>query len=86
MSPEDIVLCVDVGPEMGSEWAGAGPGGSAMSRMRVVQAALSGFVRRKASFNQRHRFALCTLGDGVTVVRPLSQDIRGVLEAIDRLQ
>lgn len=86
MSPEDIVLCVDVGPEMGSEWAGAGPGGSATSRMRVVQAALSGFVRRKASFNQRHRFALCTLGDGVTVVRPLSQDIRGVLEAIDRLQ
>ena len=48
---------MDVGPEMGSEWAGAGPGGSATSRMRVVQAALSGFVRRKASFNQRVRLS-----------------------------
>lgn len=49
------VLCVDVGPEMGSEWLGAGSGGSSTTRMRVVQAALSGFVLRKSSFNPRVR-------------------------------
>ncbi|CAM9321920.1 unnamed protein product [Ectocarpus sp. 12 AP-2014] len=86
MSPEDVVLCVDVGPEMSSEWAGAGPGGTASTRMRVVQAALRGFVRRKASFNPKHRFAVLALGDGVTVVRPLTSDLRSVFEAIDRLQ
>ncbi|CAN0542761.1 unnamed protein product, partial [Ectocarpus sp. 12 AP-2014] len=85
------VLCVDVGPEMSSEWAGAGPGGTASTRMRVVQAALRGFVRRKASFNPKarrclHRFAVLALGDGVTVVRPLTSDLRNVFEAIDRLQ
>ncbi|CAM9228833.1 unnamed protein product [Ectocarpus sp. 6 AP-2014] len=91
MSPEDVVLCVDIDPEMSSEWAGAGPGGTASTRMRVVQAALRGFVRRKASFNPKarrclHRFAVLALGDGVTVVRPLTSDVRAVFEAIDRLQ
>lgn len=52
------MLCVDVGPEMGSEWAGAGPGGVVSTRMRVVQSALSGFVRRKSSFNQKVRLVI----------------------------
>ncbi|CAM9897509.1 unnamed protein product [Pylaiella littoralis] len=86
MSPEDILLCIDVGVEMNSEWAGAGPGGTTSSRMQVVKAALRGFVRRKASFNPKHRFALLALGDGVTVVRPLTSDIRSVFDSIDRLQ
>ncbi|CAM9407672.1 unnamed protein product [Ascophyllum nodosum] len=86
MCPEDIVLCVDIGPEMGSKWCGAGPGGVATTRMRVVQAALVGFVRRKSSFNHRHRFALCIMGKGVQVVRPLTSDVRSVQDAIERLQ
>eukprot|EP00903_Cladosiphon_okamuranus_P011030 g10417.t1 len=86
MSPEDLVLCIDVGPEMTSEWPGAGSGGAATSRMLVVKAALRGFVRRKASFNPKHRFALVAFGNGITVVRSLTSDVRSVLEAIDRLQ
>eukprot|EP00752_Nemacystus_decipiens_P011480 g10192.t1 len=86
MSPEDLVLCVDVGPEMTSEWVGAGAGGATTSRMLVVKTALRGFVRRKASFNPKHRFAVVALGDGVTVVRSMTSDVRSVVEAIDRLQ
>ncbi|CAM9743752.1 unnamed protein product, partial [Hapterophycus canaliculatus] len=86
MSPEDIVLCVDVGPEMNSDWIGGGSGGATTSRMRVVQGALRGFVHRKASFNPKHRFALVALGGGVKVVRSLTSDIRSILDAIERLQ
>lgn len=86
MSPEDIVLCVDVCPEMSTEWAGAGPGGAGTSRMRVVQAALSGYVRRKSTFNPKHRFALLALGDSVRVMRALTSDVRSLLEAIERLE
>lgn len=64
---------MDIGPEMSSEWAGAGPGGTASTRMRVVQAALRGFVRRKASFNPKARRCLvlglmsCTRRDSLLV-------------------
>lgn len=74
------VLCVDVGPEMGSEWIGAGPGGGPTSRMRVVQAALSGFVRRKCTFNARVWYLLLRvirrlqLQDSVLVCPPLQAE------------
>ena len=42
-----------MGPEMTSEWVGAGAGGATTSRMLVVKTALKGFVRRKASFNPK---------------------------------
>lgn len=47
------MLCIDVGPEMTSEWLGGGSGGAATSRMLVAKAALRGFVGRKASFNPK---------------------------------
>lgn len=34
----------------------------------------------------QHRFAICALGTGVTVVLPLTSDVRGTLAAIERLQ
>lgn len=34
----------------------------------------------------QHRFAICALSDGVAVVRPLTSDVRSVLESIERLQ
>lgn len=34
----------------------------------------------------QHRFALCTMGEGVRVVHTLTSDVRSVQEAIERLQ
>ena len=68
--PERIVLCIDVGSEMGCAWDPRKPldGPDGHSRMKIVKQALCMFVRQKSRMDSmvagvRHQFAICLIAD-----------------------
>ncbi|GER25773.1 BRISC and BRCA1-A complex member 1 [Striga asiatica] len=60
-SSEDILFCVDVGPETMAEMKVNGPNGRPYTRLDSIKQAILLFVHAKLSINPDHRFAFSAL-------------------------
>lgn len=61
ISNEDILFCIDVGPETMVEMKVNGPNGRPYTRLESIKQAIMLFVHAKLSINSDHRFAFCAL-------------------------
>lgn len=59
-SPEDILFCVDIGPESLVEMKITGPNGRP-TRLEAIKQAIVLFVHSKLTINPDHRFAFAAL-------------------------
>ncbi|GFP88065.1 hypothetical protein PHJA_000950200 [Phtheirospermum japonicum] len=60
-SSEDILFCIDVGPETMTEMKVNGPNGRPYTRLESIKQAILLFVHAKLSINPDHRFAFSAL-------------------------
>ncbi|KAL3650765.1 hypothetical protein CASFOL_007168 [Castilleja foliolosa] len=60
-SSEDILFCIDVGPETMTEMKMNGPNGRPYTRLDSIKQAILLFVHAKLSINPDHRFAFSAL-------------------------
>jgi hypothetical protein len=61
ISNEDILFCIDIGPESLVEMKSTGPGGKPLTRLDSIKQAILVFINAKLSINPDHRFAFSTL-------------------------
>ncbi|KAL3655694.1 hypothetical protein CASFOL_000090 [Castilleja foliolosa] len=61
LSSEDILFCIDVGPETMTEMKVNGPNGRPYTRLESIKQAILLFVHAKLSINPDHRFAFSAL-------------------------
>lgn len=62
LSSEDIIFCIDVGPESAQEMKVAGPNGKPFTRLDSIKQAILLFIHAKLTINPDHRFAFTALG------------------------
>lgn len=67
-SSEDILFCIDVGPESMVEMKVAGPNGRPFTRLDSMRQAILLFIHAKLTINPDHRFAFTALGKSVSWV------------------
>lgn len=68
-SSEDILFCIDVGPESLVEMKVTGPNGRPFTRLDSMKQAILFFIHAKLTINPDHRFAFTSLGKSVSWVR-----------------
>eukprot|EP00638_Chattonella_subsalsa_P002203 CAMPEP_0117759610 /NCGR_PEP_ID=MMETSP0947-20121206/16115_1 /TAXON_ID=44440 /ORGANISM="Chattonella subsalsa, Strain CCMP2191" /LENGTH=264 /DNA_ID=CAMNT_0005580099 /DNA_START=34 /DNA_END=828 /DNA_ORIENTATION=+ len=80
--PENIVICIDISDEMDSEFKTRD---STYTRWEVVKEGVKAFILRKASFNRKHRFGFCTLGNEAAWVLPFTDDLDLIMATLESL-
>ncbi|KAJ1694485.1 hypothetical protein LUZ63_011183 [Rhynchospora breviuscula] len=81
--PEDILFCIDIGPESLTEMRVSGPKGRGVTRLDAIKQALLLFAHSKLNMCTDHRFSFSSLGKSFSwVKREFSNDIKSVTEAV----
>lgn len=78
---EDILLCIDVSPEMGQPWNDV----STESRLDSIKSVIGFFVKHKHGFDPRHRFGICAFGDDASLLLDFTNDSELVLGMVGSL-
>ncbi|KAF3335329.1 BRISC and BRCA1-A complex member 1 [Carex littledalei] len=81
--PEDILFCIDTGPESRTEMRVAGPKGRGVTRLDAIKQALLLFTHSKLTMCTDHRFAFSSLGKTFSwVKREFTNDVKSVTEVV----
>ncbi|KAG6739505.1 hypothetical protein POTOM_057105 [Populus tomentosa] len=83
ISNEDILFCIDIGPESLVEMKSTGPGGKPLTRLDSIKQAILVFINAKLSINPDHRFAFATLAKTASWLRKeFSSDVESAAAAL----
>ncbi|XP_051151567.1 uncharacterized protein LOC127265675 [Andrographis paniculata] len=83
LSSEDILFCIDVGPETSVEMKVIGPNGKPYTRLECIKQAITLFVHAKRTINPDHRFALTALSKSTYWLRKeFSSEVDSVVAAL----
>ncbi|KAJ4809701.1 BRISC and BRCA1-A complex member 1 [Rhynchospora pubera] len=84
--PEDILFCVDIGPESGRTMRVSGPkGNNVLTSLDAIKQALLLFAHAKLTMCMDDRFAFSYLGSSFSMVKEFTNNIKSVAEVVRTL-
>ncbi|KAL7159232.1 hypothetical protein ABFS83_01G014400 [Erythranthe nasuta] len=85
-SSEDILFCIDMGPETMAEMKVNGPNGRPYTRLDSIKQAILLFVHAKLTINSDHRFAFAALSKSTYWIRKeFSSEVDSVIAALQSI-